>query len=262
MTTLYIGAIGTLVFLIPTIFSFLNKRFKKLISFWKYPLFIVPLLVFAWILSTKLYIPFKTNGCSYAENESLLQSESFSANKKSGILMFYLDGFKDCRVFISMKNGKNYEASSLNSVFALVLPADSGQINSILVGKDSLPSGMTFTIHPGKLTYLGTIIAPTGVVMFIPSMACNAADMTFKAPTSVHRDILKDWAKSDRLRVTPIIKERLTQLQNNYRATSQLVGIQFGYLPLISTSLKGVVKQMTPDEVIKEYKDYEFMVKK
>jgi len=261
MTTLYIGLIGTLVFLIPTIFSFLNKRFKKLVSFWKYPLFILPLLIFACILSTKLYIPFKTNGCSYAENENLLEAESFSTNKKSGILLFYLEGFKDCRVSISMKNGKKYEASSLYSVFAIVLPADSGQINSILVGKDSLPSGMTFTIQPGKLTYLGTIVAPTDVMMFIPSMACKAADMTFKAPTNVHREILKDWAVSNRLLVTTIIKERLTELQNNYHTSSQLMGIQFGYLPLTSTSLKGVEKQMTPDEVIKEYRDYGFMLK-
>jgi hypothetical protein len=263
MTTLYIGAAGTLLFLIPAILSFANKRFKTFVSFWKYPFFILPLVVFAWILSTQLYIPFKGNGCTYATNQSLIRPEKFSNHKKSGILMLFIDGFGDCQVSVTMKNGKIYAGNSLNNVFAIVLPSGYGQINNIQLDgrKYDIPGKMDFTINPGKLIYIGTIARSKDFLSFLPDMACKTADFTYKAPTATHLSLLKNWSNSNQLMLTPSIKDKLTKLQDNYIAASQFNGLQIGYLPFISVSLKGKTQDMTPNEIIKDYKDYEFLLK-
>jgi len=261
MTTFLIGLAGTLIFLALAIISFVNKRFGSFLSFWKYPLFLLPLIVFFWILSTHLYIPFKGNGCSYTDCQDLVEPEHFSANKKSGILLAFIDGFGDCQVNVSMKNGKTYSAKSLNNVFAMVLPAGSGQINEILVGEqgDTLSGEIKFDIKPGNLTYIGSFMSPGGFALLIPVLACKNADYSYKAPTIGQRNILKSWADTDRLVLTSSINNRLKELMDNHNAATQIIGLQFGYLPFNSTSLKGNVKTMTPDEVMKEYKEYEFL---
>jgi len=262
MTSLYIGAVGALLFLILTIFSFANKRFRLSISFWKYPAFILPLIVFTWIMATKLYIPFMGNGCSYADAQNLIESKSFSASKKSGILMFFIDGFADCHVAVKMNSGKIYSAKSLNGVFAIVLPSDSGLVKTILVGErgDTISSGMKFAINPGKLTYIGTFANPKGIALLLPGIAAKTANFTYKAPTNTHLSLLKDWHNANRLILTSTLIDKLTELQKNYQSVSQFIGLKFGYLPFTSTSLNGQSQAITPDEIIKDYKDYEFLL--
>jgi len=264
MTALYVGAAGTILFLTLIILTFTNKRFGTWISFWKYPALFLPLIISGWILITHLYIPFKGDGCSFAENKDIIQPENFSANKKSGILMFYLDGFEDCQVSIEMNNGKKYTAQSLNNIFAIILPADRGRVKDILVGasKDTIPSGMKFSISPGKLTYLGSIIGPKGFALFIPALATKSADYTYKTPDEAQRELLKKWAKEDRFMLTTPIRESLKQLIKNNESASLMVGMTFGYMPFNSTSLNGKTRTMTPDEVKKEYQDYQFMIGK
>jgi len=264
MTALYVGAAGTLIFLTLIILTFTNKRFGTWISFWKYPAFYLPFIVCGWMLVTHLYIPLKGVGCSFAVNKDIIQPENVSANKKSGVLMFYLDGFEDCTVAIEMNNGKKYTAKSLNNIFAIILPSDSGRVKEILVGakKDTIPSGINFLIRPGKLTYLGSFIGPKGFALFIPALATKSADYTYKTPGIAQLELLKKWAINNRLTVIDPIREHLKELQRNHDSASQMVGMQFGYLPFNSTSLNGKTSTMTPDEVKKEYQDYQFMIGK
>lgn len=264
MTALYVGAAGTLIFLTLIILTFSNKRFGTWISFWKYPALFLPLVVSAWILIAHLYIPFKGVGCSFAENKDIIQPENVSVNKKSGVFMFYLDGFEDCTVAIEMNNGKKYTAKSFNNIFAIILPADSGRVKDILVGakKDTIPSDIHFLITPGKLTYVGSFIGPKGFALFIPTLATKSAIYTYKTPGDAQRELLKKWATGDRLSLIGPIREGLNELLKNNQTASLMVGMQFGYMPFNSISLNGKTSTLTPDEVKKEYRDYQFMIGK
>lgn len=263
MSALYIATAGTVFFLVITILSFVNKPFRTFASATKFPLFILPLITFVWILSAYLYIPFKGNGCSYSERQDFIKPENFSVSKKSGILLLPINGFGDCRVTITMSSGKTYSAESFNNIFAIVLPADSGKVNQILLGDNvsRIPSGMKFVINPGKLTYIGSINNPKGLFgLLLPDLACKAANLTYETSSDDLRILLENWAKTNRLVLTSSIIERLTELQSNYKTACQLVGIQFGYIPFTNTSLNGITRTLTPEEVVKQYKMYAFLV--
>jgi len=262
MTTLYIGLAGTVIFLIFTILSYTTKLLGKFVTDTRFSWFILPLVCFSWVLSAKLYIPLKSSGCSYADRQDFIESENFSADKKSGILLFFINGFGDCQASVTMNNGKSYSTKSLNDIFAIVLPADSGQVNNIIVGdKDTLYSNLKFTIKPGKLTYVGSFISPKGLAQLLPGFACKAANYTYETPSDGFLSLLESWAKADRLMLTPSINDRIAKLQDYYKGTSLITGLQFGYLPFNSTSLNGKEQSMTPDEVMKQYKQYGFMLK-
>lgn len=264
MIALYFAASGTVFFLILTILSFFNKRFGFFVSASKHPLFILPLIAFFWMLSFYLYIPFMGVGCSYAERQDLIQPENFSSSRKSGILLLPIEGFGDCRVTVTMNNGKTYSAESYNNIFALVLPAGSGKVREILMSDNvsKIQSGIKFVINSGKLTYVGSIHNPKGLIsLLLPGMACKAADLTYETSSDSLRMLLGEWVKSNRLVLTAPIKDRLAQLQRDYNSACKFVGIRFGYIPFISTSLDGKVQTMAPDEVEKQYKKYEFLTK-
>ena len=264
MTALYIATTGVVFFLILTILSFFNQRVGTFISATKYPFFILPLIAFVWILSAYLYIPFKGNGCSYAERQDFIQPENFSASKKSGILLLPIDGFGSCRVTVTMNNGKTYSAESFNNIFAIVLPADSGKVNEILMGDkmSTIPVEIKFVINPGKLTYVGSVQNPKGLIsLLLPAMVSKTANLTYETSSDSLRMLLVNWAKTNRLVLTSSINDRLAELQSNYNSACQFVGIQFGYMPFISKSLNGRTQTMSPDEVVKQYKKYAFLVK-
>jgi hypothetical protein len=263
MTTFYVSTVGTIFFLVLTIFSFFNKRFGLFVSNWKYPLFVFPLIAFLYILSTQLYIPFKGNGCSYAERQDFIQPDNFSPDKESGILLLFINGFGNCRVTVTMDNKKVYSGESFNNIFAIVLPSDSGKVDEILMSDkvSRIPGKMRFVINPGKLTYIGSINNSKGLLgLLMPGVACKSADVTYDTFSDSLSTILTSWAHFNRLILTSSIKKQLSELRNNYIAASQFAGLQFGYLPFISTSINGKVQTMAPDEVIKQYKKYEFLV--
>jgi hypothetical protein len=263
MVALYIAAAGTVFFLILTILSFVNKRFGAFASTSKFPLFILPLIAFVWILSAYLYIPFKGNGCSYSERQDFIKPEDFSVSKKSGILLLPINGFGDCKVTIIMSSGKTYSAESFNNIFAIVLPADSGKVSEILLGDNvsRISSGMKFVINPGKLTYIGSINNPKGLLgLLLPEMACKTANLTYETFSDGLRLLLENWARANRLVLTSSINDRLAELQSNYKNACQLVGIQFGYIPFTCKSLNGITQTLTPEEVVKQYKMYAFLV--
>lgn len=263
MTALFIAAAGTAFFLILNILFFVNKRFGSFVFASKFPLILLPLIAFVWILSAYLYIPFKGSGCSYADRQDFIQPGNFSVSKKSGILLLPIDGFGDCRVTVTMKNGRIYSAESFDNIFAIVLPADSGQVSEILLGDNlsKITSGMKFVINPGKLTYIGSINNPKGLFgLLLPDLACKAANLTYETSSESLRMLLENWGKSNRLVLTSSINNRLAELQYNYNTACQLVGIQFGYMPFTSTSLNGKVRTMTQSEVVKQYKQYAFLV--
>lgn len=263
MTAFYLGVAGTLLSLALLFFCLKNKRLNALLSFWKYPICLLPTAVFAGLLVTHLYVPLKGNGCSYADNQKLVDASGFSADRESGILMFFLENFENCQVNVKMENGRTYSGKTLNNVFALVLPADSGRVESILVGegKDSIQVRSNFCIKPGQLSYLGTIQGPEGFAMLIPALACKSADITYQTSNPAHREWLKSWAIDHRLHLSPAILECLARLQYNYQSASRFVGVQYGYLPFTSASLKGKPRSQSPEEVVREYKDYEFLFK-
>ncbi|MDP4278386.1 MAG: hypothetical protein Q8914_12245 [Bacteroidota bacterium] len=264
MTTLYIGAAGTLIFLVLTIVSFVHKRMSATVKYWKYPLFLLPLLVFGGILSTKLYIPFMGVGCSYAENNSLLRPDRSPSHHQAGLLLLFLDGYEDGTVSVRLSDGKTYSAKSQDGVFAMMLPVDSGRIKEILPGEkgDTIAGGMPFTIQPGKLTYIGTFSCPNDfTIRFIPGMAGKSVITTFRVRHSSQLDILRSWSQAGRLVLTPAICNKLDELQTSNKTASRFSGLEVGYLPFTSTSLNGKIQQLSPAEVVKEYETYKFLFK-
>jgi len=262
MNTLYIGLAGTVIFLLLTVLSYSSKKLAKCVTATNFSWFILPMVFFSYILSLKFYILFKDAGCSYKERQDFIEPSHFQAQKKTGILLFYINGFGNCQATVTMNSGKTYSTESLSDVFAIVLPADSGKVDNIVVdGKDTLYSDLRFAIKPGKLTYAGSFTSPKDFTQFIPSLASKSANFGYETPSEASRSRLRSWAGEGRLVLTADIRGRVSALQESYQGISKMVGLQLGYLPFTSKSLNGKVKSMTPEEVKKQYQLYEFMVK-